>query len=164
MTRAKKPVDLLLVNGNARLTKAEIESRRIQEEALKPNTDKLKYPNWLTNPVARREYNAISKELQQINLMTNLDVNTLVSYCLAYALYIKASEELQSQPLLIEKQLASGSTQLVENPLVKTQLKYSNEMKALAATMGLSITSRMKLVVPQIEKKKENKFDRFASS
>lgn len=164
MTRAKKPVDLLLATGNPRLTKKEIASRRAQEEALRPNDDKLKYPTWLKDPLARREYNSIVKELQQINLMTNLDVNTLASYCVAYSLYVRATEELQTQPLLIEKQLSNGNIDIVENPLVRTQLKYSNEMKSLASTMGLSITSRMKLVVPHVETKKENKFNKYRAN
>ncbi|ACL19507.1 phage terminase, small subunit, P27 family [Desulfitobacterium hafniense DCB-2] len=153
--RKRKSVDLLIAEGKTHLTKDDIEKRREAESQLKPKDDKIKCPSWLKDKVAKSEFRKISHELQELKLLTNLDVNTLASYCVAYAQYLKATSELADQDLVITQTNKAGFTNMVENPLIRIQLKYSNEMKKHAAEMGLTINSRLKLVIPKKEAKRD---------
>lgn len=151
MGRPKRPVETL----KKHLTKEEIEERKVQEELARPNIDNIKCPSWLKDKAARKEYKKIALELQELGLLTNLDVNALASYCNAFSAYINTVAELEGQPLVVEQTNKAGFTNLVENPLIKIQMKYSDEMKKLAAVLGLTIDSRLKLIVPKAEKKKD---------
>jgi P27 family predicted phage terminase small subunit len=159
--RKRKSVELMLVEGKSHLTKKEIENRRKNENAIKPKDDNTGCPSWIKDKLAKSEYRRISQALKELNLLTNLDVNTLGSYCIAYANYLKATEQLQDQPLLIEMTNKSGYTNVVENPLIRIQLKYSDEMKKHASEMGLTINSRLKLVVPKQDDTPKNKYEEF---
>lgn len=159
---AKQPISILQYKNKSHLTKAEIERRQAEEATVKPKSDNIKCPYWLKDKVARKEFKRIAAELQEIDLMSNLDVDLLAMYCQAYAQYQKATEELQDQPLSITKYDKFERPYQVENPLIKIQLKYSDEMKKIASQMGLSISSRLKLVVPQPKNDKpKNKFSEF---
>ncbi|MGE7828975.1 phage terminase small subunit P27 family [Paenibacillus sp. NPDC093718] len=158
----KKPISVILAEGKTHLTKEQIKERQEQEASVKPAADKIECPGWLTDKVAKKEYKRIASELVKIGLITNLDVTTLASYCNAYVAYLKATEQLANEPLVVEQTNKAGFTNYVENPLIRIQLKYSDEMKKHATQMGLTINSRLKLVVPtQPEKKKKSKFDEF---
>ncbi|MNB98316.1 Phage terminase, small subunit [compost metagenome] len=158
----KQPLTVLQSNNRSHLTKAEIEQRKAQEEAVKPKADKIKPPTWLKSIVARKEFKRISSELQEINLISNLDVDLLAMYCQAYAQYQQVISEMDGQPLSVTKYDKYERPYLVENPLIKIQLKYSDEMKKIASQMGLSINSRLKLTVPTPKNDKpNNKFSEF---
>lgn len=162
MGRPKKSIDVILAEGKSHYDKETIERRKEEEAAIRPSDNKTECPDWLADKVARKEYRRIAKELNNINLLTNLDITTLAQYCLAYANFLKATEELIDRPLVIEQTNKSGFTNLVENPLIRIQLKYSDEMKKHATQMGLTISSRLKLVVPKpLEDKPKNKFGDF---
>ena len=160
--RPKQPVEVLVANGRARLTKEEIERRREEEAAVRPNDDDIGHPEWLEDKFAVEQYYKISKELDHLKLLTNLDKHTLACYCFAYSKYVEATKALEGAPLVVESTNKAGFTNQIENPLIRIQLKYSDEMKKHAAEMGLTISSRLKLVVPKKEEtKKKNKFSEF---
>lgn len=157
----KRPVRVLLEENKSHLTKAEIERRMKEEEALRPADDNTDCPEWLTDTFAREEYARIAVELERLGLLTNLDVNTLAAYCVAYSRYVEATQQMEGEPLTVVQTNKNGITARVENPLIKIQLKYSDEMKRLSNEMGLSISSRLRLVPPKKEEKPKNKFSEF---
>ena len=159
----KKPVAVLMQENRSRLSKAEIKRRMEEEAALRPADDNTECPDWVTDARAREEYARISVELEKLGLLTNLDINTLAAYCIAFSRYVEATQAMEGQPLTVVQTNKNGITAVVENPLIKIQLKYSDEMKRLTGEMGLSISARMKLIPPKKEEKKENKFARFAA-
>lgn len=71
----------------------------------------------------------ISWTIQNLSVISNLDLNNLGAYCNAYSSYIEATKELKGQLLTIEYTNKGGATNVIENPLIKIQLKYSDEMK-----------------------------------
>ncbi|WP_424769435.1 phage terminase small subunit P27 family [Paenibacillus sp. sgz302251] len=161
MGRPKKSIDVILEEGKSHFDKETIEQRKEQEAAVRPSDNKTDCPDWLTDKVARKEYRRIAKELNNINLLTNLDITTLAQYCQAYSLYLSATKELEGKPMVIEQTNKSGFTNLIEHPLIRIQFKYSDEMKKHATQMGLTISSRLKLVVPKKDDAPKNKFDEF---
>lgn len=162
MMPAKQPINVLQFTGKSHLTKAEIEKRKAEEAAVKPKSDNIKCPSWLKDKVAKKEFKRIVNELQQIDLITNLDVDLLALYCQAYAQFQKATEEMQDQSLSITKYDKFERPYQVENPLIKIQLKYSEEMRKIASQMGLSISSRLRLILPKPkDDKPKNKYSEF---
>lgn len=157
---ANKPMELKLINGN--YTKEQIEHTKAQEEKLKPKTDKLSCPSWVKDKIARKEYSRILKELKEMDLVSNLDINILANYCIAYSMHREVTEALTDEPLIVEKETKMGK-QMIENPLIKIQLKYSAEMDKLGTKLGLDILSRLKMVKPKVPEKPANKFTKFSS-
>lgn len=161
MGRPKKPVNVLLNEGKTHMTKAQIKKRKEEEALMQCNADNIECPDWITNETAKKEYNKLSTNLKELGIITNLDVNMLASYCIAYANYIRVTNTMADQPLLLEQTNKAGFTNIIENPLIRIQLKYSDEMKKIASQMGLSISSRMQLVVPVKKDKKDEVSEEF---
>ncbi len=149
--RKKKP--LALQQGN--LTKEQIEQKQAEEEVLKDLSKEIKCPTWIKNKVAKSEFKRIAAELMKIGVITSLDINSLANYCVAFSKYKEAVEAMEGQPLVVEHTARNGNINLVENPLIKIQLKYSDEMKKLASELGLTINSRLKIASAKVEKEKE---------
>lgn len=133
------------------------------DEQLKDITkiSDLKPPKWMKNKYAKSEFKRLVEELSKLDFLTELDVNNLTGYCVAFGNYRKATEELEGQPLVTNKQTQSGAIIAVENPLIKIQLKYSEEMRKYASMLGLSIDSRMKIATIKVEKAQDKVGDDF---
>lgn len=147
MARPRQPVDLLMYKGKKNLTKKEIDERKATE--VKASTDKVKPPTYLPKDL-KREFKKIADELLNIGIMTNLDVDALARFLVAKKLYLEITQQLLENPKL-----------LLEKDLVGTQDKLFKQSRAAASDLGLTISSRCKLVVPkQEEKKKETKAEK----
>lgn len=134
---------------------------RQEEAAAETDSDQLqKPPTWLIDRVAKHEWKRLVEELEKIKLIGNLDLNHLAGYCNAYALYRKATKELKSQELMIEKDTPSGK-KLVENPLIGVQRKYAEEMRKFAALCGLTVSSRLKAGTEKVDKQEETLKQKF---
>lgn len=152
MAGQRQPIDLVIAKGKKHLTKDEIEERRKSE--VKPLTDDIAPPSFLTKK-QKVEFNKISDQLQRLKIMSETDGDTLARYIVANTFYVNAVRKLRSRnvkdnPVLFEKWL-------------KIQEKMFNQARACANDLGLSISSRCKLVVPAAEKteEKSNKFKKF---
>lgn len=112
------------------LTKKRQEEIQQQEDAIKTGDDQLdKIPKWLRDSVAKKEFKRLVKQFKELSIISNLDLNNLGAYCNAYSSYIESTEALKGQPLIINYTNKGGATNLIENPLIKIQMKYSDEMK-----------------------------------
>jgi phage terminase small subunit len=85
MARPREPINLLEAKARKHLTKVEIEER--QENEVKAPSDRIKAPSYLTSEL-RREFNKIAKQLTDVGIMTNLDVDTLARFIIGRAMYI----------------------------------------------------------------------------
>lgn len=152
--RPRKP-NILKTGDYTREKQIEME---LIDEQLKDITkiSDLKPPKWMKNKYAKSEFKRLVEELSKLDFLTELDINNLTGYCVAFANYRKATEELEGQPLTTNKQAQNGAIITVENPLIKIQLKYSEEMRRYASMLGLSIDSRMKIATLKIENAEED--------
>lgn len=158
MSGQRQPVDLLLAKGNKHLTKEEIELRKSQE--IKANNDDIHPPDYLTKP-QKKEFKKYAKELVAIGIMTNLDCNCLANFIVAKDLYVDSLENLREIEMLIEIE-----DRIVLNEayidLSKLMNLYYKQARTAAIDMGLTISSRCRLVVPKPkEPEKVNKFAKF---
>lgn len=142
------------------LTKAEIEARRKAEAKLQPNKDKIKCPSWL-DKVAKKEWRRVRKELEDLNLLTNVDITALAIYCDAYSKLLQANEEIETSGMFVEYTNKAGATNVIENPAVKTANKYADLIRKMCGEFGLTPSARCKLTLPKQEEKKETPFDRM---
>ena len=158
MPRNRKP--LAMQKGH--LTVVQQEEKTQQEQLVTVGNEQLKKtPKWLIDNTAKAEYKRLVKEFEKIEVVGNLDLNNIVCYCNAYSNYRKATAELAGEPLVIEKTLPNGSSVMAENPLIKIQKIYAEEMRKFATTVGLTIDSRLKTACFQTSKENEAIIDDF---
>lgn len=146
-------------NGNrSHLTKDEIEKRQEQEKVLeKLQSNKIRPPTWLSK-VAKKIFKDIVKELQAINILVNVDVYGLAICADAMDKYIRCTIALHTEQLRIEQVSKLGVSD-VENPLVKTQIRYADIFKKYSSDFGLSPVARLKIVqanTPDPDEDEEN--------
>lgn len=142
IARPRQPTDLLLVKGKKHLTKAEIEDRESKE--IKAPSDKVKAPSYLPADL-KKEFNKIAKELKEIGIITNLDIDALARFIIAKKMYLELTKQILEKPELM----------IVDKDIVTTQDKLFKQCRSSASDLGLTISSRCKLVVPKKEDKKE---------
>lgn len=151
MAGQRQPIELVLAKGSKHLTKAEIQER--QDREVKPITDNIIAPDYLTKK-QKDEFYRIAEQLKKLKIMGETDVDALGRYITANDFYIHAvkkmrSKDVKNDPFALEQ-------------WSKFQEKYFKQCRASANDLGLSISSRCKLVVPErSEPQKENKFKKF---
>lgn len=152
MSGQRQPIELVIAKGAKNLTKAEIENRRNSE--VQPIPDDIVAPTFLTKK-QKTEFDKIASQLKKLKIMGETDVDALARYVVANEFYINAvkkmrSSEVKNDPILF-------------GAWAKIQERYFKQCRVSANDLGLSISSRCKLVVPQTqpEKPKSNKFEKF---
>jgi P27 family predicted phage terminase small subunit len=150
MAGRRQPIDLVIAKGNKNLTKAEIQERRDRE--IKPITDNIIAPGYLTKK-QKDEFYRIADQLKKLKIMGETDVDALARYIVANDFYINAVKQLRkskNDPLQFDK-------------WAKIQERYFKQCRSSANDLGLSISSRCRLVVPEPKEppKKTNKFAKF---
>lgn len=155
MAGQRLPIEIVESRGSKHLTKKEIESRRSSE--VKPISDGIAPPDYLTVN-QKKTFSKISEQLKKLKIMGETDVDALARYVLANDFYIHAvrqmrKKEVKNDPIAFEA-------------WSKVQERYFKQCRSSANDLGLSITSRCKLVVPETktEAPKDNKFKRFEKS
>lgn len=152
MSGQRQPTAVVIANGKKNLTKAEIKARL--ESEIKPVTDNITAPAYLTKK-QKEEFNRYAGQLKKLKIIGETDVDALGRFITAKDMYENSVKQMRkpavkNDPFLFEKWL-------------KVQDKLFKQCRASANDLGLSISSRCKLVVPEANKvvKKENKFSRF---
>lgn len=147
------------------LTKEEKEVKMASEETVKVvNRKKITPPEWLSLE-ARKEFNRVVKAFEEIeglnSLLSSLDTVTLAIYADAFFNYKRLTEEIAKGDVVEEYTNKSGATNTVINAKVQAQMKYIDVIMKCSSKLGLSVSDRLKLVVPKEEDTKKNKFSRF---
>ncbi|MES9748302.1 MULTISPECIES: phage terminase small subunit P27 family [Bacillus] len=164
MARPRQPVDLLLVKGKKNLTKKEIEERREQE--IKAPDDKVKAPSYLPKDL-KREFKKIADELKNIGIMTNLDVDALARFLFARKQYLQITEIILQTPVITDVEDEDGNRIEVASQtysdLLINQDKLFKQCRQASSDLGLTISSRCKLVIPKKDdgKPKSKEEERF---
>ena len=142
MAGQRQPIELLLAKGKKNFSKAEIEERKAKE--VKANTDNIQPPAYLSKElIPNFEY--IANQLADIGIMTNLDCEVLARY------------------VMLENQFQQISSRLLQLNIddeeyykfCNLQEKIFKQVRQVGNDLGLSISSRCKLVVPSKEKEEK---------
>ena len=152
MAGQRQPIELVVAKGAKHLTKDEIERRRKSEVGALEG--EITPPAYLTKK-QKAEFNSIAEKLKDLKIMGETDIDALARYVVANTFYINAVKKLRSKEVREDPELFDS--------WLKIQGKLFNQCRASANDLGLSISSRCKLVVPASDKppEKTNKFKKF---
>ena len=145
MARPREPVKLIEAKGRKHLTYAEIEERKDSE--VNAPADKIEAPSYLT-PELMCDFDKIAEQLVNVGIMTNLDVDALARFIIARSMYITLSMQIIKQPAVL---MSDKYPKIAIN-----QDKAFKQCSVAARDLGLTISSRCKLVIPKSETEKED--------
>ena len=168
--RPREPIDLIKAKGKKHLSKKEYEERK-ESELNVPFVD-VKPPNYLTAK-QKKDFKEYAKKLLALNIFTELDVDCLAQFCIAKDLYIGYSIQIEDA---LQAQIFENKWSVVESLSCDTETqaelinlfeailrrqrgddmtvfmnlqdKAHKQCLACAKELGLTINSRMKLVIP----------------
>ena len=136
---AKLPQNVIEMRDRSHQTKAKKATRRASE----PQTKKVKQvraPVWLPEHL-REEFNKLGHELNDVGLLSKLDFDILARYLMSrdawVAAHLKARDALDMDDA---KEAGTWS---------RVARTYFDQCQQCASSMGLTITSRCRLVVPK---------------
>lgn len=153
MAGQRLPIEVVQARGSKHLTKAEIQER--QEREIKPITDGIIAPDYLSKK-QKATFNKLANQLEKLKIMGETDVDALARYIIANDAYVHATKQLRKSEVKNNPSLYESWSRIQE--------RNFKMVRSSANDLGLSISSRCKLVVPganKEDKPKENKFAKF---
>lgn len=151
MPRHKEPLTLLEAKGKSHLSRAE-KAERERTEVRAPKPKQVRAPDWLPAN-HRKEFNSLSRQLLDLGIFSKLDRDTLARYLIAHELYSKATNHIQFA-------ISEGKPDAAVK-WSSVQGKYFQQCRDCANDLGLTVTSRCRLVLPQKGEPEENEFERL---
>lgn len=169
MAGAKQPIALVQAKGRKNLTKKEIAKRMAEE--VQPCTDDIRAPSYLTIK-QKTHFDKLANQLAKIKILGETDVEALARYVTAEAQYEETTKDLRA---LMKSKPRRGDADDVQyfdamaawadtqERMAKLQDRYFRQAQTAASALGLTISSRCKLIAPKSEEEpKENKFKKFS--
>lgn len=144
MPGPRQPTDVVKANGRKHLSRTEEAERRAREVSV-PAAKTAKPPKWLPEAL-RKDFRALGKRLIAAGLYTDLDADTLGRYLVAQHQWIIATAEAE--------QALTGRDQEQADAWGRVQERYFKQARNCANDMGLTVTSRCRLVVPESAQQK----------
>lgn len=147
MSGKREPTDLIKAKGRKHMSRAEEAERRAGEiPNPTPPGAKIRAPDWLPEEL-RAQFNDLRAQLVELGIFARLDRDTLARYLVAHQIYLRATSQVQ---YALDKCDASKAEKWSS-----VQNKYFKQCRECANDLGLTISSRCKLVVPQAEREPE---------
>lgn len=139
MPGPRQPTDVVKANGRKHLTRAEEDQRRDREVHVPP-PERAEPPGWLGKKF-HREFREIGETLRLAGLYTDLDRDVLGQFLVSRERWQRSDR------------LASAAIRQKDEKLAKEwtaiQGTYFKQCRQCAEAMGLSISARCRLVVPE---------------
>lgn len=165
MARPREPIDLIMHKGKSHKTKEEIERRK--ENEVKAYDDDIRPPKFLTGKAQKERFEYIAGELCRIGIMSNLDCDEVGRYIVAQKEWEKYGRLVDMMRRKLSDAVRSGNNTLTGfytdclSKYETLRTKAFQQCHTCAASLGLTITSRCRLVIPKTEEVRENKFRIF---
>lgn len=162
MARPRQPVELIMSKGSKHLTKEEIDTRKKTE--VKPCADDIQPPSYLT-AAQKKHFLDLAHKLDKIRIMGETDTEELARYVIAEEQYRQAVKDHRNfrkkYSMPDDFQEACDYVDKLEK-MDKRLDRYFKQAHAAASALGMTISSRCKLVVPKTdEQQKTNRFAQF---
>ena len=135
-TRGRKPTPTAIkeLEGNPG-------KRPLNTKEPKPVKKAPSCPKWL-EPEAKKEWRRLAKQMEQIGILTEVDMAAFAGYCQAYARW-KEAEEFITQHGSIVKTPSGYWQQVPQVSIAQTYLKIMNRF---AEQFGLTPSSRSRII------------------
>lgn len=138
MPGPRQPTDVVKARGRKHLSRAEEAERRSAEVRLPP-AKTAKPPKWLPESL-KKDFRTLGKRLIAAGIYTDLDADTLGRYLVAQHQWLIATGEAE--------QALAARDQENADAWGRVQERYFKQARNCANDMGLTVTSRCRLVVP----------------
>lgn len=149
MPGPRLPIEVLEARGKKHMGKGEREARENAQPRPSSQVKRLVAPKWLPDEL-KEDFNRIAGAL--VDLMPRLiirpDADTIANYCVVYEAW-KAATNQANMALEVGNLEAAQGWSLVQD-------RYFKQARACANDLGLTITSRCRLVVPEKEDRGED--------
>ena len=133
------PTQFRLLMGGA-------EARGLPENEPVPPVKDMPEPPVFLNAYALEEWTRLAEDLYGMGVLTSIDQTMLSAYCMAYARWRQAEEDLtimaETDPLTHGAIIRTKEGNAIQNPLVGVANVARRDMARLAAEFGLSPSSR----------------------
>lgn len=143
----KLPQKIIEMRGKSHQTKAEKEERSNSEPQLE-EIKRLRAPDYLPE-LLREEFNELGQQLIKAKLLYKLDRDILARYVMSRQAWTLAHQKAVDSLMFDKEPKTVGGWTKIAN-------QYFNQCQSCANAMGLTITSRCKLVVPQSKDEEDN--------
>ena len=145
MSGPRQPTDVIKAKGRKHLSKTE-EAQRRAGEVLVERPKTVKVPKWVPEDL-KKDFRALGRKLLAAGLYTDLDGDTLGRYLIALRQYLVAAEETDKALARKDQEGADAWGKVLE--------RHFKQARNCANDMGLTVTSRCRLVVPDSPQKGE---------
>ena len=135
--RKPKPTALKVLEGNPG-------GRPLNPNEPKPAKKAPRCPAWLEDE-AKKEWKRMGKTLEQMGLLTEMDMAAFAGYCQAYARWKEAEEFITQHGTIVRT--PSGYWQQV--PQVSIAQTYLKIMNRFAEQFGLTPASRSRIIAAE---------------
>ncbi len=133
--RKPKPTAIKVLEGNPG-------KRPVNSAEPKPISKAPKCPIWL-EAEAKKEWRRVAKQLEQLGVLTEVDMAAFAGYCQAYARWKEAEEFISKHGTIVKT--PSGYWQQV--PQVSISQTYLKIMSKFCEQFGLTPSARTRIVV-----------------
>lgn len=153
--RNKQPLQVILGKGRSNhLTKDEMKRRQNHEDKMRGPTENIAPPSYLT-AAQKKEFKDLSEKLVALDIFSELDADTLARYLDSKYQYLQLVKDMRKlKPTItledeIDGRIVKTTIANEDYPkLARVKKGLFNECRAAASDLGLTITSRLKLVIP----------------
>ena len=150
MARPRK----LIEASTGKIGKAEIEERKKEEAALEEfESISFTPPSWLSAE-AKKEYKRIIPLLSKLPIAA-LDLASVEMYCDFYSKYKRNSLAVEEEGETIIELDGRGNEKSKVNPKYTVMKDSAGMVRTLSGNLGMTIDSRMRIVVPKKEEIKD---------
>lgn len=148
MAGPRLPLEVIEGRGAKHLSEKERQQRKAGEIRNNEQIKRLLAPAWLPDG-QKKEFNRIASALIKLmpTMVTRLDAEEIANYCIYRAQWLVATTALSSA--LKSKNLDDAEK------WGKVQQRFFQQARACANAMGMTITSRCRLVLPESSQPKE---------
>ena len=142
MPGQRLPFDVIEARGAKHMTKAEKAARRAGEVKSREEIKRLTPPKWLPQS-QREEFGRVSSALLKLmpTMVARTDADTIATYCMARMEWLHATSRVNAA-------LVSGNLDDA-NGWGLVQDRFFKQARAAANDLGLTISARCRLVVPE---------------
>lgn len=127
-------------------TKEAMKERLESENKLKGNSDNLVAPEFiLVDEVAHKKFEQLVKELKEVDVIANVDVDLIAVYANCWSKYVGATKMLMMQSMVEEQENKLGAITKMQNPYIKIQQSYADRLIKISSLFGLSPADRTRI-------------------
>ena len=150
--RNKQPLQVIQGKGRSNhLTKDEINKRQKHEEKMLGPTENIVAPSYLT-VAQKKEFAELAEKLVALDIFSELDVDSLARYLDSKHQYLQLVRDMRKMKPTETIVQPNGKKITIANEdypkLARVKNTLFTECRSAAADLGLTITSRLKLVIP----------------